>query len=71
MYAGKLNVLADSVGDDLTVLSYSIHLYLLSVLNEAAHHYGVLLRYISSEVEEALELFLVRAYIHGSTREYI
>ena len=71
MYTSKLDVLTDSVGDDFTVLGYSIHLYLLGVLDEAAHHYGVLLRYVGSEVEEALELLLVRTYVHGSTREYI
>ena len=71
MYTGKLDVLTDGVGDNLAILGHGIHLYLLGVLDEAAHHYGVLLRYVGSEVEEALQLILVGAYVHGSTGEHV
>lgn len=64
MHPCELDMLADGVGDDLTTLGYGIDLDFLSVLDELAHYDGVLLRDISSQLEEAVELFLVGADIH-------
>ena len=59
MHPSELDMLADGVGDDLATLSYGVNLDFLSVLNELAYHDGVLLGDISSQLEEAVELFLV------------
>ena len=34
MYAGKLDMLRDGISQDLTILSHSIHLYLLGMFNK-------------------------------------
>ena len=59
MYPSELDMLADGVGDDLATLGYGVDLDFLSVLDELAHHDGVLLRNIGGQLEEAVELFLV------------
>ena len=60
-------MLGDSVGNDFAVARHSIHFYLLGVLEEAAHHDGVLFRYVGSQFEEALQFFTVGANVHGGT----
>ena len=69
MHPCELDMLADGVGDDLAALGYGVNLDFLSVLDELAHHDGVLLRNIGSQLEEAVELFLVGADIHRCPRE--
>ena len=69
MHPCELDMLADGVGDDLAALGYGVDLDFLSMLDELAHHDGVLLGYISSQLEEAVELFLVGADIHRCSRE--
>ena len=71
MNACKLDVLRDCVLDNLTVLSHSIELDLLSVLQELRNHYGILLRYFGSGCEELLELLLVVAHVHRCTRKHV
>ena len=43
VYACKLNVFAYGVGDNLAVAGHGVHLNLLGVLYELAHHYGMIL----------------------------
>ena len=69
--AGELDVLRDSVSDNLAVLCHSIHLDLLSMLDELAHNNRVVLAHVSRKLQESLQLVLVRAYIHGSAREHV
>ena len=69
--ARKLDVLRDGILDNLTVLSHSVELDLLSVLQELRNHYGVLLRYLGSGCEESFELLLVVANVHCCTRKHI
>ena len=67
MDTGKLDVLADGIGDNLTVLGHGIHLHLLGMLNELAHHHGMVFRHIGCKTEEAFQLVFVGTYIHRST----
>ena len=71
MDTGKLDVLRDGVGDNLTVLSHGVHLNLLGVLDELAHNDRMVLADVGCQLEESLQLVLVGAYVHGSTREYV
>ena len=71
VHAGKLDVLGDGVGDDFAVLCHGIHLHLLGVLDELAHHHGVFLRYVGRQLEEALQLFLVGADVHGGAAQHV
>ena len=38
MDTGKLNMLGDGIGQNLTILCHGIHLNLLGILNELRHH---------------------------------
>ena len=38
---GKLDMLADGIGQYLSLLGDSVHLYLLSMLDKLAHHHGM------------------------------
>ena len=67
----KLDVLRDSVSDNLTIFGNGIHLNLLGMLDELAHYNWMILAYVSSQLEESLQFVLVRANVHGSTREHI
>ena len=71
MHAGKLDVLGNGVGDDFAVLCHGVHLHLLGVLDELAHHHGVFLRYVGRQLEEALQLFLVGADVHGGAAQHV
>ena len=64
-------MLGDGVGNDFAIARHSIHFYLLGVLEEAAHHDGVLLRYVGGQFEETLQLFAVGANVHSGTRKHI
>ena len=64
-------MLRDSISDNLTIACHSIHLDLLGMLNKLRHHDGMILAHISSQLQEAFQLIIVRANIHGSTREHI
>ena len=71
MHSGILNVLTDSICHNLTILSHSVHFHFLGVLDELAHHYRLLFRYIGSQFQEAFQLFLIGADIHGRTTQHI
>ena len=71
MHTSKLNVLANGISQDLAILSHSVHLDLLGMLDELRHHHRVILAHIGSQLQEALQLVFVRADIHGSTAEHI
>ena len=64
-------MLGDGVGDDFAVLCHGVHLHLLGVLDELAHHHGVFLRYVGRQLEEALQLFLVGADVHGGAAQHV
>ena len=53
------------------MISHSIHLYLLGMFDELANHHGMLLADIRRQLQEALQLLLVRADIHGGTTQHI
>ena len=55
----KLDVLRDSIGDDLTILGYGIHLNLLGMLDKLAHYHWVVLAHVSRQLEESLQLIFV------------
>ena len=59
MHTGKLNMLRYGIKLDLAILSHCIHLYLLGLLNEFRHNYGVFLRYVGRKLEETCELVFV------------
>ena len=60
-------MLGDGVGNDFAIARHSIHFYFLGVLEEAAHHDGVLLRYVGGQFEETLQFFAVGTNVHGGT----
>ena len=65
MYACKLDVLRDGIGQYFTVACHGVHLNLLGVLDETTDHHGMVFRDVGRQLEEALELFLVGADVHG------
>ncbi len=67
VYTGKLDMLRNGVSNDLTVFCHGIHLNLLGMLDELAHYDRMILADIGSQLEETLQLVLIRAYVHGST----
>ena len=69
MDTGKLDVLGDGVGHDLAVAGHGVHLDFLGVLDKLRHHDGMVLADVGSQLEEALELIIVGADIHGSARK--
>ena len=69
MDTSKLDVLGDGVGHDLAVAGHGVHLDLLGVLDKLRHHDGMVLADVGSQLEEALELIVVGADIHGSARK--
>ena len=71
MHAGIFNVLTDSVCHNLTILCHSVHFHFLSVLNELAHHYRMLFRYVCSQFQEAFQFLLIGADVHGRTTQHI
>ena len=71
VYTRKLDVLTDRIHHDLAMISHSIHLYLLGMFDELANHHGMLLADIRRQLQEALQLLLVRADIHGGTTQHI
>ena len=68
---GILYVLRDGVLNHLTLVGYGVELYLLGLSHELRHHHGEFLGYLCSHIQEAMQFFLVIAYVHRSTREYI
>ncbi len=56
---------------DLSVLCHGIHLDLLGVLYELADHYGVLLRNVGSQTQEAFKLVGVGADVHSGSRKHV
>ena len=71
MYASELDVLADGVSDDFTILGHSVHLNLLVVLMEFADNNRMFLADVGSQLEETLQLVLVGTYVHGCTAEHV
>ena len=71
VYAGKLDVLADGVGNDFSLFCHGIHLHFLGVLDELAHHHGVLLADVGGQLEEAFQFLLVGADVHRRATQHI
>ena len=71
VYTGKLDVLADRIHQDLAMIGHGIHLHLLGMFDELADHHRMLLADIRRQLQEALQLLLVRADIHGGTTQHI
>ncbi|KAI6769204.1 hypothetical protein HG531_010308 [Fusarium graminearum] len=66
-----LNVLRDEVTNNLTVLSNSVHLNLLSVLNVLGNNDRVVSRNLNSLVQVVLQILLRVNRVHSSTRKNI
>ena len=71
VYTSILHVLRDGIFDDLALVGHGIKLNLLGLRHKLRHHHGELLRHLGSHVEEALQLLLVVAHVHRSTREHV
>ena len=71
MHSGKLDMLTDGVRDNLSILRHSIHLHLLGMLNELAHHYGMFLADIRRQLQEAFQLLPVGTDVHRSAGQYV
>ncbi len=56
---------------DFTVLSHSVHLNFLCVLDKFRNHYGVLLRYVGGKLQELVKLVAVGADVHGSAGKHV
>ena len=64
-------MLTDSVCHNFAILCHGIHFHFLGVLDELAHHYRMLFRYIGSQFQETFQFFLIRTYIHGGSTQHI
>ena len=71
MNTSKLDVLTNCICQDFTILSYSVHLYFLSMLNELTNHNRMIFTNISSQLQETLQLIFIRANVHRCTRKNI
>ena len=66
VHTGILYVLRDGVLDNLTLIGNGVELNLLGLGHELRDNYRELLRYLGSHVEEAMQLLVVIADVHGS-----
>ena len=71
MHTCKLDVLGDRLRTNIPVLSHGIHYHFLGMLNELAYYYRMFFRYISRNLEETLQFFLIGTNIHCRSRKYI
>ena len=71
MNTGKLDVLRNRIGNHLAILCHCIHLYLLGMFDKLTYYHWVILTYVGSQLQESLQLFLVRTYVHRSTRKNV
>ena len=71
MNTGELDVLGNGISYHLAILSHGIHLNLLGMLNKLADYHRMILAYVGSQLQEALQLVLVGANIHRCTREHV
>ena len=69
MNSGKLDVFRNGIGNDFAVTGHRIHLHFLRILHKLGDDHGVLLRDICRKTQEAFQLLLVGADIHGSSRQ--
>ena len=56
---GKLDVLADGVGQYFSVFGHGIHLYFLGMFDETTHYYGMVFADIGGQLQETFKLFAV------------
>ena len=71
MHAGIFDVLRDGVLHNLAVLGHSVELNFVGFRHKLADDDGVLLAHLAGHLQEALQLFVGVADVHGSTREDI
>ena len=71
MDTGILHMLRNSIGDDLAVPSYCIHLHLFGVGHELGDDHGMLFGHFGGQLEELMELLLVGAHVHRGAREHV
>ena len=71
MNTGKLDVLGNRIGYHLAILCYSIHLNLLGMFDKLTNYHWVILTHIGCQLQESLQLFLIRTYVHRSTRKHV
>ena len=71
MNTGKLNMFRNGISQYLAVLGHSIHLNLLGMFNELGNDNRMVLADVGCQLEEAFQLVLVRADVHGSTTQHI
>ena len=71
MHTGILYVLGDGILDHLALVGHGVELNLFGLGHELGNHYGELLRHLGGHREEAVQLLVVVAHVHGSTREYV
>ena len=64
MHTRILYMLRDCICNYVSVLSHSIHLYLLGSGDELRHYHRVLLRHIGCKAQKTGELLLIVAHIH-------
>ena len=57
----------DGIFHHLTLVGNGIKLNLLGILHELRHHYGEFLRHLGSHIQEAVQLLIIIANVHGST----
>ena len=67
MHAGILHMLGDGILYDVTLVGNGIELNLLCLLHELRDNDGELLRHFCGHVEEAMQLLVIIAHVHGST----
>jgi len=71
VYTGKFDVFWNSIFHDFTVLCHSIEFYFLGFLHELWYNYRIFFWYLAGHLQEAFQFFLVVAYVHGCTTQYV
>ena len=68
---GKLYVFGNGIGYDFAIFCHCVHLHFLCVFDKLAYHHRVVFAHIGCQTQKFLKLFLVGAYVHGSTGEHV
>ena len=64
-------MLRDSVLDHLALIGNGVELNLLGLRHKLRYHYGELLRHLCGHAEETVQLLIIVAHVHRSTREHV
>ena len=59
MNPGKLDMLANGIHHDLTMIGHGIHLHLFRMLDELTYHHRMLMADVGGQFQETLQLLWI------------